>query len=307
MSVYRWMFLCVAVSGGYGQELPLVCSPAKPVAASGEAVQLTAWAPAEGFVYRWSTNDGRIEGEGRQVLWRLGESKPGEPKSGTKTATVEATREGQAPLSCKIEVFVQQQFEVRRGSPRRYLLERWTPEEKGYGLYSYLLLTQGDGEMQERNRKIIEAYVSRIVAGWELRSSLLLQNLNAIFVPVDAEPPNEDATAEWIFKHYDYRNARQLLDRLPGPPLRGPYLVSTKEPLSQYTGGPLLNLDVSRVPARVVPFWMDEFIAQGEQERWDQPRSLSMFELKLRTLISIAADGVPVTQNAMTAVLTFLK
>jgi hypothetical protein len=199
-----------------------VCSSAKPVVEAGETVQLTAWAPQEGFRYHWSTTAGQIEGEGSQIMWNLGEQEPG-----GKKASVEAIREGQLSLKCDVEVFVQDRVLVRGGKALRYLLGRTGSEPKGYGLYSYLLLTPGEGEEQKRNQKCVEAYRARILGASKLESSLDQSTLNATYVPVVAASQDEDPPAEWIFKNYDYHRARALLDKIAGAHLTGPYLVST--------------------------------------------------------------------------------
>ena len=305
MSAGHWMFLgWLTLSIGYAEELPLVCSPAEAVAESGETVQLTAWAPGPGFEYHWSTSAGRIEGDGSQVKWSLGEQEPG-----VKMANVEATREGQGTLRCGVQVFVQSLVVTRGGKARRYLLGPRVPEPKGYGLYSYLLLTPGGGdkEAEERNKNCVDAYRARILTASKLESSLDRALLNATYAPVVAVSQEEDPPAEWIFKNYDYRRAGALLQKIAGVHLRGPYLVSTAQPLSRYMGGPLLCFDLSWAPPRTVRFWVEEFMAQGEQERWDQPRKMAMLELKLRTLISVAAGGVPMTREGMAAVLTLLR
>ena len=69
----------------------------------------------------------------------------------------------------------------------------------------------------------------------------------------------------------------------------------------------MLCFDLSWAPERTVRFWVEAFMAQGEQERWDQPGRLPMLELKLRTLISVAAGGLPMTREGMAAILPLLQ
>jgi hypothetical protein len=305
------IFLLLAASVGYSQDLPLVCSADKSVVESGDTVQLTAWAPDEHLELHWSATDG-FQAEGSQVMWS-----PGKQEPGRKTVDVTATWEGRPALHCTVQVFVQFHVDTR-GKPRRFLLGPKDVEaglgpkdvrERSYGLYSYLLLTaeEGDQEAQDRNRKCIEAYRARILTASRLEASVDRALLNAIYVPVVAGSPDPDPSAEWIFNNYDYHRADDLLHKLPGVHLHGPYLVSTAQPLSRYTAGPLLGFDLSWVPARTVRFWVEQFMAQGEQEPWDKPEKLATFELKLRTLISVAAENLPKTREGLAAILTLLR
>jgi membrane protein YqaA with SNARE-associated domain len=66
-------------------------------------------------------------------------------------------------------------------------------------------------------------------------------------------------------------------------------------------------MDLSWVPAKVIRFWIDEFLNQAAQERFEDTRSLSRFELKMRTVISILAEGLPKVEEALSTIIGILK
>src|SRR5438105_7609791 len=142
-------------------ELPLVCTPAKPVAAEGESIEVKAWAPPGNWDFEWSSATGQVDARGRNAIWDLTAAPNGE-----HTISVAATRQGAARLTCFARVFVEGQTSSRGDRfSRRFLLVRGLAEPKDYGLYSYVVLTPpgADKNSKDRNRKVLETWKSRVL------------------------------------------------------------------------------------------------------------------------------------------------
>jgi hypothetical protein len=283
---------------------PLACAPEKPVVVADEVVQVTAWATGQGWSYRWSANAGQITPQGRNALWDFASVAPGR-----WTVKVEAARAGGATSSCEAHITLESAVETRgERVTRRFLLAPKQQEPRSYGLYSYILLTNdgGDPAARERNQKTIEAWQRKIPEISALERSEPAAILNGTFVPVSSAPPaNSDPV--WILGHYDYNRSDRLLQKLAGAHLHGPYLVSSSVPLNERRNDPILILDASWAPPRTVSFWIDAFLNQAAQERFDNLAKLTSFELKLRTMISVLADGLPEAREALASILTLSK
>ena len=231
MKVLKGCFLAaLATLGIRAQELPAACSAYKPVVERGETIPVSAFVVGEGLRYRWSSESGTIIGEGRVVLWDLTSVPLGE-----HAITVTAVRPDGAQRQCTVRIFVEGVV-TTRGSQmtRRFLLGPLEKESSDYALYSYVLLRPdgGDPAVRERNQKAIEAWFRRIPLVVPLERKEMAGRLNATFVPVKSEPP-EDITASWILSNYDYNAADRLLHNLEGRNIRGPCIVSSRSALSR--------------------------------------------------------------------------
>jgi hypothetical protein len=123
------------------------------------------------ITFQWEVTEGRITTQAVEACWDLSSVKV-EPREGRKkfVAIVSATAPGWGEAHCAVEVFMGKQEAVipdrgtirgeKLSSARRYLLPG-EPEEPGYGLYSYLLLSNApmDNEEKDRYLKTIEAYL----------------------------------------------------------------------------------------------------------------------------------------------------
>lgn len=292
-------YVCILLWTVEASELPLVCIPSKPVAAAGDSVELTAWAPPGTWQYDWSAGIGNVSGRGSSVIWDLS----GAP-SGEHFIRLSATRAAVATLHCQARVFVERKTDSRGDVfSRKFLLGPGQSEMKGYGLYSYVVLTPAgtDKVAMARNRKVLEEWKAKILSLSALERKEPVGKLNAIFVPVTQNTADPDL--DWLEKHYDYRRADHLLQRIPGNYTNGPYLISSPRPLSSRKANErLLILDASWATPSTVAFWFSAFTNQAAQERFDVPGNLVLFNLKLRTIISVLAEGIPHAKEALASI-----
>jgi hypothetical protein len=271
-------------------DLPFVCTPAKVVVGDEESIQVSAWLPEGSWAFAWKSSAGTVISDGPRAVWNLTGVEAGE-----RTIEVSATGAGGKTLTCSARVWVEKGVEIRGDRvARRFLLSPAGQEPDDYGLYSYVLLTPDAGDPVARNRNLeaIRSWFTRYmpsVAAERMRSR---SALIAAFVPTTEEAAN-DPDADWVFGHYDYRRADRLLASLDFRRTGGPYLVAQKQPLSKGAVKPALILDGGWAPPSTIRFWMQAFYGQSFQERFDQPRSFDLFNLKLRTIISVFAQQVP--------------
>ena len=178
------------------------------------------------------------------------------------------------------------------------------PEDRGYGLYSYLLFGSPPTDItRNRYRAAITTYLELIPARIALEEFLPRDQLNITYLPLKVHPPERLSPKEhtdWILQYYNYTRARVLLSALPGTHREGPYIASSPKPLSsaKLLFGPYLYQDLSSVPPRLVELWVKEFLNQVGQERFEKKRIVEQLVLKLRTAIAILAEGLPEVQEA---------
>jgi hypothetical protein len=186
-------------------------------------------------------------------------------------------------------------------------------EEKGYGLYSYLLFgSRPTEESRPRYLSALEAYVTlaeRLHALTE--AGIAPRQLNVTHVPVIQLPRTEDRpSAQWLLDRYDYARARAVLTEMPGDyRAEGPYIVSTLSPLTGSARFPdeYLYQDLTIVPPRVVGAYAQAFLNQAAQERFWEARTAARLALALRTTLATAADGLPEVQAAVKDLIRWVK
>ena len=281
----------------------VTCTSSKPTVTPGEAIGVNAWSLADGANYRWSADGGVIHGQGTEALWDFTDTLPG-----SRLARVEVMRGGSLIGTCSVRVFVREETGVRGLKSRRFLDEpnrQSRGEGEVFGLYSYLLLrpAREGSATADLNRSVLETWHQLVLTATELERSRDRRELNAVLVPVDELAP-EKPDVNWIVQHYDYRRAGDLLTEVRRASTkevarceRGPCLVSSAQPLNATRRGTrLLVFDISWAPVSTAPYWLEAFVHQGEQERFDDARTLPLFALKLRTIISVLADSVPIPE-----------
>lgn len=218
---------------------------------------------------------------------------------GLYEATVVARWPGGRQRRCTLHVrVVPPGGTMSGGLPARSFLVRRAPERQGYGLYSYLLLGSApNAATLPRYRRAVEEFVRLVPALTAYADVSDRRDLNIDYLPVDTLPPSDGTDA--VLAHYDYARAQVLLAVLPGSHLRGPYLVSARQPLSGASRpSRYMVQDLSAVPDTLVGVWVREFLGQATQEKVDANHSLRGFALRLRTLIGAVALGLPeVTQS----------
>lgn len=290
--------------------LSATCTPERPTVMPRESIRVTAWAlphAGEKLEYAWSATAGRLEGEGREILWMLTGAQPG-----PQTARVRVTDRTGGFVDCSLQVIV-----LPSGIPRAFPRESaWSflvqgqAEAEGYGLYSYLLLGSPPGEASvPRYLSAIEAYLGLIPDLKSLEQYIPdRRDLNVAYLPIGVPPPSA-ISGKWVLEHYDYARSRALLRGIPGTHRAGPYIVSSLRPLrvTGETVRPLLHQDLSSVPPHLVSAWMKAFLNQAAQERFWEGRSVERLSLKLRTTIGVLALGLPDVQKALEGWIAWIR
>jgi hypothetical protein len=267
--------------------------------------------------------EGHITTEAALARWDLSGVKV-EPREGRKKlmATVRATAPGWGEAHCALEVFIGKQEAVipDRGtirgeklvSTRRYLLPGES-EEPGYGLYSYLLLSNAPMDHEEKDRyvKTVEAYLLLLqdldeYLGRHVRPS----RLNATYIPLKKRPEPGHSNAEWaanVLAVYDYTAAELLLSQLEKSYLKGPYLVSALKPLSEMNTPLDLFEDFTGVVPALVAERVRFFKFLAAQERSWSEASLERLAHTLHNLVAVGGKVAPDTLQGLARIIRFKR
>jgi hypothetical protein len=189
-------------------------------------------------------------------------------------------------------------------SPARSLLVRGDYEERGFGLYSYLLF--GARPTVDTRRRYLEL-VRTIILRAERTTDMVAvgfskRELNVFYFPVLRQPTRTatiDEVAEWIVTYYDYARARRILDMVAlASHGGGPYLLASLTPLSHGIAGDIAILeDLTRATDETAPLWAGHFLdVSCYPQLWNR-QSLMEAMLRIREYISLAAvAGQPVVR-----------
>jgi hypothetical protein len=271
----------------------LVCVASRPSASPLDTVRLRVLADSGAPVrrYRWTATGGEIvagDSAARWILERAG--------LGVYTATAEA--EGATPrVRCSVRIVVVPPRGHMGGTLRaRAYLAPGDSEERGYAVYSYLLLgARPDSASRPRFQRAIEEFVrlSEDIDAFQLAQRQQRGTFNMSYVPMTrpVRQPHPDS----VLANYDYAAAQTLLRKLPGRTGAGPYLVSVpRTPLSRLDSLPSRSIvqDLGTAPDAVVGLWVRHFLDLATQERFDGDASMQRFVLSLRTAIGVAALGL---------------
>ena len=191
-------------------------------------------------------------------------------------------------------------------SGRRFLLPRQS-EVPGFGLYSYVLFSAQprDDVQRQRYLKAIEAALSVLPDIDDLLSRhALSRQLNITSIPVLALPPAASTTeqlAALLLQNYDYAAAKLLLNRSRPNLQQGPYLVSSRTPLSEDSAGqadPRIE-DLGGVAPLQVWEWVRlfEYLAAGQRSWSDE--ALRRVGVQLRNVLAVGGQMAPQSTESL--------
>lgn len=181
----------------------------------------------------------------------------------------------------------------------RSLLGESSHEESGYGLYSYILFGAPPNDAnRDRYLAVLSSFI-KLPSTEDMVKHISRKQLNVTYLPVKGE--QDSSSSDALLGAYDYARAAALLARISckghevpcGPLLAGPYIISTTKPLSNQASlsEHFLYQDLSFVPGRIVPLWVDEFMKQSATPEFWQKRNGPQVAIKLRTAIAVLADA----------------
>jgi hypothetical protein len=198
---------------------------------------------------------------------------------------------------------------VVMGSPDRStgydLLPSDAKEEVAYGLYSYVLLSHKPSENEKpAYRAFIRAFLGLPTASG-LGKYMLKRQINITYIPQigrfkDWEEMPVERQVDLVLEGYDYARAVALLSRFPNRPNTGPTITSVLRPLSEdLDPHPVLFQDLSAAQPDLMEAYVSEFVRQAAQQDFSKARALPSFELKLRNLLEVTANGLGLSNAAV--------
>ena len=196
----------------------------------------------------------------------------------------------------------------------RHFLTGVQSEQKGYGLYSYLLFP-APPTSEEKGR--YEAAIRAFLAYPPLPSMQALlprETLNIFYLMLERPPtksvtrcllqncyPVSDVDIDWILSHYNYARAQIILRRVSSDNLQnGPYIVTFTDSvaiLPVLPNNPIdekaLFQDLSSVPPHLVRVWVEVFIENATGKGSSYKQNLRELLLHLETALENYAQGIP--------------
>lgn len=192
----------------------------------------------------------------------------------------------------------------------RSFLVGWKDESPGYGLYSYLLLRNKplNPTMRARELAVIRAYLRALSDIHAFEGHVHKAQLNITYIFVTKKPAKAEPDADWVLNHYFFTRAQTFLRKIPGAKDDGPFIISTRMPLSNAGELPAYRLfqDMSDVPPSLAGMWEQQFEKQADNpDFWKRDLRVQAV-LHLRTLIGNAAQGLPGVKQSAAEIATFL-
>lgn len=183
-------------------------------------------------------------------------------------------------------------------------------ERPGFGLYSYLLMTQKplaqDLSMQARWRAVVSAVLSLPASpsGPEVLTAADRICLNNTYLPVSAAPLNGNSVSiDWVLDHYDYTRAALLAAKFNSESHQlGPYIVSVESPLTaiqrlEAQSDHYFYMDLSSSEPNIASTAVLNFKKQVAQPRYWQGSWSSTIRLAILNAISELAAVLPLIHS----------
>jgi len=188
--------------------------------------------------------------------------------------------------------------DISRASGRAFLIGK-EPEEPGFGLYSYLLLSSPPSTDTERQRvlAVFKAFIDRLEDVASQQAYTRKGNLNVTYLLVLDHPQGNTPSPDWVLTHYNYPRAKVLLTLFGAAGhdvLGGPYIASSQTPFSELTSAPKPHLwqDMSAVSSSVAASWEKEFERCASRKEFWAPDTRNQAMLDLQTFIANAAEAM---------------
>ena len=193
------------------------------------------------------------------------------------------------------------------------LLESGKREEAGYGLYSYVLLSQPPADADVPRYQAFFKALLALPEASQLGKYVPKERINVTYVPVKSEPSGWEQLAlekrvDYVMSNYDYARGAVMLAALSQPIGPGPVIISVLQPLD-VSGHPhpVLVQDLSKAQATLMQSYVAEFVSQAAQDHFWQTNTLQAFALSLRNVLETAATGLGMSQVAVSSWVKFLK
>lgn len=200
--------------------------------------------------------------------------------------------------------------EAHHDVPGRAFLSAQEHEERGYGLYSYLLIPSPpvSPEQKARDLAVIRAFLTGLseVAGLQATNECrahpdtckLDLNVTYIFLKTEEDPRN-NPNGDWVLDHYDFPRAQLMLrifSRDGHAVINGPFVVSSLAPMLDSPNVPnhYLWQDMSDVPDSLAASWEKEFESQAAKKEFWTDSTRDRVVLEFRGLVANAAVGLPI-------------
>jgi hypothetical protein len=292
----------------------LVCMPNKPTAEFGQPIDIQLWTSTD-----WISFLKVVAGEGSVTTFARWTAPSSE---GTFAVKVTLTNPGdpQERAECSVLLTARKPGDSTgrgRETGHQWLI-KGDSENPSYGLQSYFILglgAQPPAELRERYLAAIDAYLRMVPEIARLEDYFKdRRDLNVTYLPIATAPP-DDVSREWVLQHYDYERARFILSKID-PTLRsGPYLISAATPIGSpdsdtarlKSGSDILLMDLSAVPPDLMDVWIKAFLNQTAQERFTEPNRIRDLQLKMRTVIAIAASAIPPPIRVLDLIDTWIR
>lgn len=305
--------LCGVLAGPSAAQVAQVACAVEPALASGEPLELHAWAVDGGGLpaalpagLRWQVDRGEVAATpvaaGKPVRWTV----PERPRGLLQARLV--AEGGQVLCSVTARrVPGARGTEPPPGARARHFLARDREEPRGYAALSYLLLPSPPAAAErERCLRVIAAWLRQLPPTSEMEQYVERNELTLFLLPLRDVPPLKldgpagadpqalRAAAQALLENYDHARAQALLARMglaaAGP---GPWLVTRQAAPPGSPPPALLVEDFGAVDASIVEGWMRWSLSLVSQPREGSAEALGRVAMTLRNVIAHVARSLP--------------
>jgi len=172
-------------------------------------------------------------------------------------------------------------------------------EEAGFGLYSYLLFGAPPSTAERPRFAAALTAARQMTTGiGELDGVIDRSQLNVLYFPTQPTISTHGGTSaspDALLDAYDFARASRILSWVePGVRATGPFIVSALQPIDAVSGAGNghLWMDLSGVPADVMPQFIAEFKRQALKPDFWKPDHMDQLVLAVRTDLELLGGSV---------------